>query len=279
MTDSIRRHPVAALLTWFFTVGQAIAFLPVVAGAGGTHLPPMPFIIASNMVGMLLPTLAITRLVEGDAGLKALWGRIIAFRCGAGWYAFALLVVPAAAGVLGLLLGGPPRDLSPGTLVAALVSGLLVQTVVGLAVSNLWEEAAWTGFVQARLQNRHGALKAALLTAPLFALQHVSLVAGNAAAVVILILVAVLAVPFRAATGWLYHRTGSIFLVGLFHAAGNAVAVGGGFGDGMLPLLYPGIDIGPMHLLASAAVGVVVLILTRGRLGVPRTSPPFHPGA
>jgi hypothetical protein len=30
-------------------------------------------------------------------------------------------------------------------------------------LSNLWEEAGWMGFVQARLQNRHGALVALIL--------------------------------------------------------------------------------------------------------------------
>src|SRR3712207_8287691 len=45
--------------------------------------------------------------------------------------------------------------------------------------NNLWEEAAWTGFVQARLQHRHGPLRAAVLTGPLFALQHIALFVGT----------------------------------------------------------------------------------------------------
>ncbi|MDN4611570.1 CPBP family intramembrane glutamic endopeptidase [Arthrobacter burdickii] len=238
----------------------------------------MPFVIASNAVGLLVPALVITWVVDGDAGLKALGHRIAAVRRSAGWYAFAALAVPAVATVLALFLGGPPPGLPLGTLVTALASGLLLQTILGLLTSNLWEEVAWTGFVQARLQDRHGALKAALITAPLFALQHLSLLAGNSAAIIVLILIAVLAIPFRAATGWLYNRTGSIFLVGIFHAAGNAVAVGGGFGNGLLPLLYSGTTVGSMHLLATATVGVVVLAASRGRLGTPPPPPPEGPG-
>ena len=37
-------------------------------------------------------------------------------------------------------------------------------------------------------------------------------------------------IPFRFLTGWAYNRTSSLFLIGLVHAMGNAVAGGSGFG-------------------------------------------------
>lgn len=49
----------------------------------------------------------------------------------------------------------------------------------------------------------------------------------------------VIVIPFRMLTGWAYNRTGSLFLVGLIHAAGNGVAGGSGFAGGFLPRLYP----------------------------------------
>jgi DNA-binding NarL/FixJ family response regulator len=41
--------------------------------------------------------------------------------------------------------------------------------MLGCLAVNLWEEATWMGFVQARLQARRGVLLAAVLTAALFA--------------------------------------------------------------------------------------------------------------
>ena len=54
---------------------------------------------------------------------------------------------------------------------AAQVVGLLVN----LLLINMWEETAWAGVVQTRLEQRHGLVKAALLTAVPFALIHMPL--------------------------------------------------------------------------------------------------------
>jgi hypothetical protein len=73
-------------------------------------------------------------------------------------------------------------------------------------------------------------------------------------------------------TGWVWNRTGSLLVLGLLHAAGNAVAPGSGFGGGFLRHLYPDASTaGMLHLLAFALVGIVVLIATRRRLGGRRT--------
>ncbi|WP_159615200.1 CPBP family intramembrane glutamic endopeptidase [Arthrobacter zhaoguopingii] len=268
MIAIIKRHPLTALLVWFFTVGQLLAFLPRIAEAQGVELSVPLFVTASNLLGLLLPALVLTWLCDGRAGLRALLDGILTWRRNPWWYVFTVVVVPLGALVLALLLAGPPDAAGP-VIPAALIQRLVLQTVLGLIISNLWEEVAWTGFVQVRLQQRHGALRAALLTAPLFALQHAALVAGGsfAATIILLLVLTLLAISFRAVTGWLYNRTSSLLLVGLFHAAGNAAAVREWPGDGMLPLLYPRENFGPVHLLVSAAVGVIVIAATRGRLG------------
>ena len=153
------------------------------------------------------------------------------------------------------------------------MSGFVLQLVLCVVPNNWAEELAWTGFVQARLQDRLGAARAALAVAPLFALQHISLVVGGSVVegALLLGLLAVLSIPFRFLTGWAYNRTSSLFLIGLIHAAGNAVAGGSGFGDGFLRRLYPDSGLPGLvaHLLAFAVIGLVVLIATRGRLGAP----------
>jgi membrane protease YdiL (CAAX protease family) len=262
----VHRYPLGAFFAWFFTVGQVIAFIPVVAD---TPLPQQVYIVGSTLLGLLLPTFVITRIVDGPAGVQALWQRVVHVRVAAAWYAVAVLAIPLLAVAIAAAILGTPAGLSPSTLGMALVVNLLLPLVVTFAVNNWWEEVAWTGFVQARLQRRRGPLKAALLTAPLFALQHVSLAAGNslAVAVFIMMLLTALTLPFRVFNGWVYDRTGSLFLVGLMHAAGNAAAGGSGFQDGFLAHVYPGRSLAlSAHQLAFVVLGLLVTISTRGRI-------------
>lgn len=260
----IRRRPLTSFFLWLFTVGQAFAFAPFFVL--GTYW--QVFVIGSTLVGMLLPAVVITRIVDGPVAARELWRRAFAVGVPLRWYAL-VLAVPLVATALVILVAGVP---DPSQIVPALVSGLLLQLVLTFVPNNWWEEVAWSGFAQARLQERFGsAAKAALVAGPLFALQHISLAvaAGWALGSVMMGLLILLVIPFRFLTGWAYNRTGSLFLVGLVHAAGNAVAGGSGFAAGALPRLYP--DLGPVagmaHLVAYALIGLVVLVATRGRLG------------
>lgn len=275
----VAEHPLLAFFAWFFTVGQLIAFLPVIVEAQGFELPRQPFIVASTLVGLLLPAVVITRLTEGRAASRRLLRSAVDWRLPIRWYLLALLVVPATSLLITWFFLGSPSDLGFGSVASALVAGLMVQLVLTSVPNNIAEEVAWSGFVQSRLQRTHRPAVAALITAPLFALQHVSLAVGVSVgeAVVLLVLLAVLSVPFRFLTGWTYNRTGSLLLVGLLHGAGNAVAGGSGFGEGALARLYPDSAVALMaHLLAFFVLGLVVLIASRGHLGAttdPQTWP------
>ncbi len=269
ITAFIRRRPLTSFFLWLFTVGQVFAFTPLIASWNGVELPLRQlFIVASTLVGMLLPAVVITRVVDGPDAVRELWRRAFAVGVPWRWYALALLGVPLVALALAAVVVGPPDT---SQLASALVSGFLLQLVLTFVPNNWWEEVAWSGFAQARLQTRFGsAVRAALVAGPLFALQHVALVLsmGVAAGAVAMAALIVLAVPFRFLTGWAYNRTVSLFLVGLLHGTGNAVAGGSGFGGGALPRLYPDVaTVGTLHLVAYAVLGLVVLAATRGRLG------------
>jgi uncharacterized protein len=266
----IRHRPLTSFFLWLFTVGQAFAFAPVVVlWTSGVQLPYWQvFVLGSTLVGMLLPAVVITRIVDGPEAVRELWRRAFAVGVPLRWYALTLAAPLVATALAVLLLGAPATSLG-----SALVSGLLLQLVLTFVPNNWWEEVAWSGFAQARLQERFGsAAKAALVAGPLFALQHVSLAAaaGWATGSAMMGLLILVTIPFRFLTGWAYNRTGSLFLIGLVHAMGNAVAGGSGFGAGALPRLYPdqGMLVGLMHLLAFAVIGLVVLAATRGRLGL-----------
>jgi len=268
----IRRRPLTTFLLWFFTVGEALAFTPLVARANGVELSPQLFIVASTLVGLLLPALVITRIVDGPEAVRIFLRRSITVWVSLRWYAVALLGVPLVATALAMaFFGAPTADLTLSSVASALLFGLLVQTVVAFVPNNWAEEMAWMGFFQARLQDRTGPMRAAALTAPLFALQHVPLVVGQplAIGVGLIVFLALVAIPGRALMAWTYNSTGSLFLVGVLHAAGKAAAGSSGFADGLLPRLYPDTDfVGLMHLLAFALIGVAVIAATRGRLAL-----------
>jgi membrane protease YdiL (CAAX protease family) len=272
----VRRRPLTAWLIWAFTVGQALAFIPVIGALNGVEVLTRPlvwqtFVCASSVIGLFLPAAVITRIVDGSEGLQAYWRSAFAVGVPARWYALAFLGVPVVATVLALALFGPP---APGASVASvLLTGFVLQTVLTFLPNNWWEEVGWMGFVQRRLQDRYGsAVRAALLTAPLFGLYHISLVAlaGARGALTIGILI-LLAVPFRIVMGWAFNRTGSLFMVGLLHAVGNGMALGAGFGfgTGVIPALYPDAALaGFIHLLSFVIIGIAVLVTTRGRAGL-----------
>ncbi len=273
LTRAIRRHPLGAFVAWFFTVGWAVGFVPVVAEAAfGVELPFQPFAIATTLVGGLLPALVVTRVVGGRAAVRDLTARTLRWRTPIGWYAVAVLALPVPATALAVLAFGEP-DATQAALAAALAGGFVVQTAVTLVTINLAEEVVWMGFVQARLQTTHRPLRAAVLTSVLFMLQHLPLFAVNDSSLVVIVpAFLLLAIPFRALVGWVYNRTGSLLVVGLLHAASNGATGGsnlGAWSEGLLPRLYDSDAVGMFHLLAAVPVGLAVIVATRGRLGLP----------
>ena len=150
VTAFIRRRPLTAFFLWFFTVGQVFAFAPVIAMWNGVELPlAQLFILGSTLVGLLLPAVVITPIVDGPEAVRELWRRAFAIGVPLRWYALAFLAVPLVAIALTVLVVGPP-DVGPSQIAAALVSGLLLQLVLTFLPNNWWEEVAWSGFAQAR---------------------------------------------------------------------------------------------------------------------------------
>jgi membrane protease YdiL (CAAX protease family) len=92
----------------------------------------------------------------------------------------------------------------------------------------LCEELGWTGFLQQHLQEKRGAIVAALLVAPAFAASHlmVNLLGAGAIgpALAMLGVQLVFAVAFRLVVGSLYNRAGgSVVVAALFHASLNTM--------------------------------------------------------
>lgn len=264
----VRRHPLLTLMLVFNTFGQALVFVPLLMErTSDTHLNLEVFQSISTILFLLVPALVITRFVRGAEAFGRLLRDGTRFRVPPRWYLIPLLLVPAGGVLFALSFR---EDSSAIDLLAAYVTGFLPSLAIQFLSTNWWEELVWMGVVQVPLQRRYGALRGALLTTPLFALQHVVLFADMplAEGLTQLIVLSIAIVFVRSFLAWQYNRTRSLALTGLTHAAANAAAAG-----------FAAVLVQPVQgALVLALSGLVLVIATKGQLGTARHRPPTQGG-
>lgn len=277
----VARHPVSAFLIMAFSFAWG-SMVPALLSEQGLGLLPVRvpvelFITLSSILGLALPAFLVTAATGGKAGVRDLLHRIFRWRVGVRWYLTALLGLLAVA-LLGAIpfLGAVPLEAFTQNW-SLLFTVFLPGVLVPLVLINLWEETAWTGFMQHTLQERHGPLLASLMVAPAFALIHLPafFVAGwiseektplgQLPSVLLQVgILAGFAVLFRVLVMWLYNGTGrSVLVVALFHSAFNMTN-----GQKITPelLLLPGTLASLLPVAAVAVLAVLIAVATRGRL-------------
>lgn len=113
----------------------AISFIPTVVATSVLHLAVPAWVLqlcinASTLLGICLPAVVITRLVDGPAGVRALLGRTARVRVAPRWYAVALLAHAVPTVLVAVALYGRPAT-TASALLAALGSGFLLQLLLG----------------------------------------------------------------------------------------------------------------------------------------------------
>lgn len=176
------RRPIVALLIMVFSIGYPLMALVVLAvhqvipGDQLIDRLPIPPDELSGLlltVGALLPSaLYVTWAADGRDGLRQLRRRVTRWRFGVGWWLFVLTALPVFTVGVGLLLGDTPHPVNP----VSFLLGQLPLLLINLLLVNLWEEAAWAGVMQTRLERRHNLFVAAFLTAIPFGFAHWPLV-------------------------------------------------------------------------------------------------------
>ncbi|MGH7650663.1 MAG: CPBP family intramembrane glutamic endopeptidase [Gemmatimonadaceae bacterium] len=193
---------------------------------------------AAFLIGVFAPGLiavALTAMDDGVQGVRALLGRILQWRVGWQFYAFALLLMPltkiAVAILDRALTGAWPHfgDVRPVFLVAATILGTLGQA---------GEEVGWRGYLLPRLTERAGLVIASLAVGVIWAVWHLPLFFAQGADTnhQSFLWYASQIVAYSIALAWLYWRTGGSLLLTMFmHSAFNNMkdivpsgAVGGG---------------------------------------------------
>ncbi|SHN71418.1 CAAX protease self-immunity [Geodermatophilus obscurus] len=246
LRSRVARRPLTAFLVLVAVVGWPLMSVPALTAHGvlpGGPLPQEPFALGTTLLVMLPAALWVTAVVDGPGAVRALLRRSVQWRFGAGWWAAVLLALPVLTLAVGVAAG---QGLRTGDLLATLGSGAF-SVLTAVLLVHLWEETVWAGFFQGRLEQRHGFLAAAALTAVPFAAVHLPLsfigdltVDRLALAVGGLVVLGVLMRLLVGAT--VRGAAGSLLAAGIVHATFNAANNEGNLVDDLLgggqPSLY-----------------------------------------
>ena len=273
----IVRHPIATFLVLVYATTTALVFVPKGLAEPG-YLPggATPHGVLENVLGSALPAFIVAALVSGKAGVRDLARRSFRWRVPLRWYLISLFAPLLIFLIAVTILYGfaPLRALAQNWLL--LFTAFLPALAIMILLNNVAEEIGWTGFVFAQLQDRHGPLRAALLTTVFFWLFHVpsTYVETRSWATTALVL-GIFLLPHlgsRLITGWLYNGAGaSVLIAGFFHSMHNAIVNSTGpVAVVALPQFEVSVIMAGIVVLAAA----IITVATRGRLGLNRSSAP-----
>jgi membrane protease YdiL (CAAX protease family) len=277
----IIRHPIATFLVLAYVTTTALVFVP--RALTEPELLPggaTPHGVLVNVLGSAVPAFIVSALVSGKAGVRDLARRSFRWRVPLRWYAISLLAPLLILLIAITILYGvaPLRALAENWLL--LFTGFLPALAIMILLNNVAEEIGWTGFVFAGLQDRHGPLRAALLTTVFFWLFHVpSFYVETRSWVTTALVLGIFLLPqlgSRVLTGWLYNSAGSsVLIAGLFHSMHNAIVNSTGLVAVVgLPQFEVLVIMDGIVVLAAA----IIAVATRGRLGLNRSSGPKTTG-
>jgi membrane protease YdiL (CAAX protease family) len=182
--------------------------------------------------GFVIAAVIMTGATLSTSGVTNLLRRFLIWRVGLFWYGFALFgyaIIDLAAIAIYAVATGETPDFNQ--VMAHKIAG--TSTNLWLFAAAFWafnvfangEEIGWRGYALPRLQARYSALASSLIVGILWAVWHVPkyLVAGNSESFA---LAATTMMARSVVCTWMYNNTrGSLLLVTLFHAAGNAAFV------------------------------------------------------
>lgn len=277
LKSRISRHPIAAFL--FLALGSVyvLSVIPILMQYDvipGKNFPARLGLdmerFSAGLLTILLfgSALLVTFLDGGRRAVRQLFRRILRWRVNVGWWLVALLALPMLTVIIAVLLGDfaalPVRNVLWRELVGILIAWLLI---------NLWEEAAWAGFLQTRLERRHNFFLAAFLTGIPFAAIHMPLqvITGQVRSAVDFAvsfgLLMVLVIVVRSLYGMVLRgAANSLLLVGLSHAMFNR----SNNTDGIAADILLGGDSRQIAALIATVVLVVVLgLVLRKKLSRP----------
>ena len=276
----LARHPLVS----FFVMAYAFSWLvwtPWVLGEDGAGLLPIKLSDATSgllnaaaiLAGPTLAAFIMTGAIEGRAGVRRLLGRYVLWRVGIQWYLFALIGVPLIMLLGTVVVSGDLPNLGALGGPSYVLSYLAFFVLVFIFGGPLLEEPGWRGFALPRLERLHGPLVGTLILGVLWALWHLPefLVPSWAASsggggILGIIEFVVITITFAIIITWVFNNTyASLLLAMLVHASIDT------FGSALGEIFpAPAASSTLPLLIGFGAVAVVLVVLTRGRLGYRR---------
>jgi membrane protease YdiL (CAAX protease family) len=275
LRQSMREHP----LVFYFLLAYAISwvFLGIEVLAAWGYLPNnYGFIVIINTLYTFGPTCAaiiMVNITQGKEGIQRLRQRIRQVRAGWLWYLFILVGIPVLI-VLGVIIQPGVLASFQGLKPALLVSYPLTFVLVWFGGGPLGEEIGWRGFALPLMQPRYGPLRGTLLLGVLWAFWHfpqfLTPFQGGGPQIGVAAFFKIFPIFFLEVMAlaiimtWIFNHTrGSIFIAITAHASVNTPEV-------VLLPLFLAVNKTTEHigyLIGLGAAAVLILILTRGRLG------------
>jgi membrane protease YdiL (CAAX protease family) len=275
----IHRH---ALLAFFgLAYGLSwLAWLPYVLSKNGLGVIGLriPEVLGTDQVLGVLPgaylgpvtaAFIVTATADGRAGLRHWAGRLVRWRVNWRWYLGILAAVPATVLLATCALPGALQGARmPGI---AILIGYLPVLIAQFLTTAVAEEPGWRDFALPRLQLRYGATLGTVVLGVLWGVWHLPLYLttwGGWPDVAWWQPIEFVAacVPLSMTMTWVFNRTNeSLPMVMILHASINTVF------SLVWPVMFPHLtsrDGGHVVLIASTAAALVLLAVTRGKLGL-----------
>jgi membrane protease YdiL (CAAX protease family) len=206
---------------------------------GGMIAPMIVGLVPSDSIFLLIAAYSaslagviLTAIVSGKAGLREMFRRLLIWRVGIGWWAFALVafaLMYLGGLVLAALFSGSALVLKLAQPLYMFVPLFIMKFFLD---AGLGEELGWRGFLLPRLQSRYSALVSSIIIGIVWGLWHLPLFMlegmsptyemGQAFGVVPALLgyTVLIVVPYAILFTWMYNNTkGSLLLAFVFHAS------------------------------------------------------------
>lgn len=273
----IARHRMGAFFALAFALSW-LAWTPYVLSRNGLGVLDFGFpsllgstqlfgVLPGAYLGPITSAFIVTAVADGRPGLRRWAGRLLRWNVNWRWYVCVLLGVPAVLTAFSLPWSGGHVQAPPALLAVAYVPALMLQVVT----TGIAEEPGWRDFALPHLQPRFGPVRGTLILGPLWGAWHLPLFLTEWGGWPDLpwwqpVLFIASCVPVSIVMTWVFNRTGeSLPLAMLLHASINNF-----FSTAWSPM-FPTIDAPYTSTLvilnASTAAAVVLLIISRGRLG------------
>jgi uncharacterized protein len=282
----VRRFPVLSFFTLAFGVSWLL-WTPYILSDHGLGLEPDIRIpgggLGSQLIGVLPgaylgplgAAFTVTALAEGRAGLRHWAHRLTHWKVGWRWFFAVLLIVPTAILLAPLALPKTWGHVAmPSLMILALYVPLLLMQIITTAAA---EEPGWRDFALPRMQERFGPILGTTLLGLLWGAWHLPLFltewGGPEKTWWLPVIFIVGCVPLSLVMTWVFNRTNqSVPLIMLLHAGINTTY------SLVWAEVYPTLESNDTmwgQLIASTAAALILIIATRGRLGLqaPRKTP------